>query len=350
MDRRPTNSYCGSLDSIDYEVHSADEKLVLPSYPVSNNEMLEKEYGFHMSDSEKMQGLSSSPSTSDDADSPDSMVCQRDVPNSSELPLETEGISRVPSLPLREHFGYMSNQVVDGPGNGSRSRRSEQEKILTMNGNFKQNSVKDVPVVSEMDLSADEYPDTGFSQDSWEGDKDEDQYRAKNSKGGESFFAGLIKKSFPRFNQSAENGRCKVSINGHPICDRLIKKAEKLAGPIHPGNYWYDYRAGFWGAIGHACLGIIPPFIEEFNYPMPKNCAGGNTGVFINGRELHHKDLNLLVGRGLPATEGQSYIVEISGKVWDEATGEELDGLGKLAPTIERVKHGFGMRVPRVAM
>jgi len=78
---------------------------------------------------------------------------------------------------------------------------------------------------------------------------------------------------------------------------------------------------------------VLQPFIEEFNYPMQKNCACGNTGVYVNGRELHQKDLTLLAGRGLPATEGQSYIIEISGKVWDEVTGEELDSLGKLAPT-----------------
>lgn len=76
----------------------------------------------------------------------------------------------------------------------------------------------------------------------------------------------------------------------------------------------------------------MQPNIEEFNYPMPKNCAAGNTGVFVNGRELHQKDLDLLTSRGLPITRQQSYNIEISGKVIDESTGEELD-LGKLAPT-----------------
>ncbi|RWW13176.1 hypothetical protein GW17_00023124 [Ensete ventricosum] len=80
-------------------------------------------------------------------------------------------------------------------------------------------------------------------------------------------------------------------------------------------------------------ISFLQPFIEEFNYPVPKNCAGGDTGVLVNGRELHQKDLDLLVGRGLPRTRGTSYIIEISGKVWDESSGEELDGLGKLAPT-----------------
>ncbi|KAK2419371.1 hypothetical protein P8452_63378 [Trifolium repens] len=139
------------------------------------------------------------------------------------------------------------------------------------------------------------------------------------------------------------------AVNGKPLSDRVVKKAEKHAGPIQPGNYWYDFRAGFWGVIGGPCLGIIPPLIEEFNHPLPEKCSGGNTGVFVNGRELHQKDLDLLSGRGLPPDRDRSYIIEISGRVLDEDTGEELDCLGKLAPTVEKVKHGFGMKAPRTA-
>lgn len=77
----------------------------------------------------------------------------------------------------------------------------------------------------------------------------------------------------------------------------------------------------------------MQPFIEEFNYPMPDKCASGNTGVFVNGRELHQNDLDLLSGRSLPTTGDKSYIIEISGRIFDEGTGEELGNLGKLAPT-----------------
>lgn len=66
---------------------------------------------------------------------------------------------------------------------------------------------------------------------------------------------------------------------------------------------------------------------------MPESCAAGNTGVFVNGRELHQRDLDLLSARGLPVTKDKSYIIEINGKVLDEDTGEELESLGKLAPT-----------------
>lgn len=81
------------------------------------------------------------------------------------------------------------------------------------------------------------------------------------------------------------------------------------------------------------CIFCLQPYIPEFNYPMPKNCGGGNTSVFVNGRELHQKDLDLLVTRGLSDSPGRSYVVENSGKVSDELSGEELYCLGKLAPT-----------------
>ena len=95
---------------------------------------------------------------------------------------------------------------------------------------------------------------------------------------------------------------------------------------FHRFNLYCDDQSSNW-------ICCLQPYIPEFNFPMPKNCAGGNTGVFVNGRELHQKDLDLLVTRGLSDSPGRSYVVENSGKVSDEVSGEELYGLGKLAPT-----------------
>nr|BAJ97877.1 predicted protein [Hordeum vulgare subsp. vulgare] len=175
-----------------------------------------------------------------------------------------------------------------------------------------------------------------------------DEIQSSAGKSGDSsFFGGFLKKGFKDlslFNQSMDS--VKVSINGHPISERALRKAEKKAGPVSPGSYWYDQRAGFWGVMGHECSGIIPPFIKEFSYSMPKNCAGGNTGVLVNGRELHQKDFDLLVKRGLQRFSEKSYTVDISGNVIDATTGDKLRSLGKLAPTIEKMKRGFGMHVP----
>jgi len=78
---------------------------------------------------------------------------------------------------------------------------------------------------------------------------------------------------------------------------------------------------------------ILQPHIQEFSYPMLDKCADGNTGVFVNGRELHQKDLDLLASRGLPAARDKSYTVELSGRVVDKDSGKEIVNLGKLAPT-----------------
>lgn len=255
-----------------------------------------------------------------------------------------------PGSPLQEHFDYSSNtHAVDRFGRGNRSSRSDQEKIKTSKAASRQNSLKDASVATEMDVSFNEYSNNGVSQDSGDASREDNQPR---NKGGESFFANIIKKSFKDFsksNQTDQRSRSNVSINGHLIPERVVRKAEKQAGPIQPGKYWYDFRAGFWGVMGGPCLGIVPPFIEEFNYPMPDNCAGGDTTVFVNGRELHKKDLDLLASRGLSTARDRSYIIEISGRVLDEDTGEELDSLGKLAPTVEKAGHGFGMKAPKSA-
>ncbi|KAL6842767.1 hypothetical protein ACP4OV_027611 [Aristida adscensionis] len=228
----------------------------------------------------------------------------------------------------------------------SRSERCEELKIEEDDRKSQQQFNEDANTAEESGSSVNGRTNSGFSRGSSEAGLDEDQSSTGKS-GDSSFFAGFLKKGFKDlslFNQSVDN--VKVSINGHPISERALKKAEKKAGPVEPGSYWYDYRAGFWGVMGRECVGIIPPFIREFNYPMERNCAGGNTGVFVNGRELHQRDLDLLVGRGLPRISGKSYSVEISGNITDEATGKKLRSLGKLAPTIEKLKRGFGMHVP----
>uniref|UniRef100_A0A5B7AE89 Uncharacterized protein n=1 Tax=Davidia involucrata TaxID=16924 RepID=A0A5B7AE89_DAVIN len=334
------NCYSDDYDNSGYNIQLTD----------TEPNILSRDQKSNFSESSKRQDpLSSCSSFSEDEQSPDSVIVQRDVTDSAELPSKDDVSLPLPDSPLQEHPDYSpSNNGVSRYGKGNKSKRNDQEKVILDRSSSRQNSVKDVSMATEMEVSFNEYLNSGVSQDSMEVSKDKDQPRI--NKGSESFFAGLFKKSFRDFSrssQSAEAGRANVFVNGQPIPDRVVKKAEKMAGPIQPGEYWYDFRGGFWGVMGQPCLGIIPPFIEEFDYPMPQNCAAGNTGVFVNGRELHQQELDLLAGRGLPTTRDKSYIIKISGKVLEEDTGEELDSLGKLAPTVERSKHGFGMKVPR---
>jgi len=43
----------------------------------------------------------------------------------------------------------------------------------------------------------------------------------------------------PKQESSGNLYRRKVTVNGSPIPDALLKRAEALAGPIHPGSYWW---------------------------------------------------------------------------------------------------------------
>ncbi|GAB4844572.1 hypothetical protein Ancab_037970 [Ancistrocladus abbreviatus] len=344
--RGPTKLDSSSFRSDDYDNSGYDFQSIDKDPNSSDNCQ-----GLNSSKSEELQNLCSlSPSSSENEDFPDDFVSRHGENNAPEMPVKIT-LSPPPSgSPLEEHFDYSSKyHAVNRCGKGNLSSRSDQERVITNKSTLRQNSLKE-SLETEVEISPNDYPNTGATQDTADASTEEDQTRSK--KGVDSFLAGLIKKSFRDFSrttQHMENGKRNVTVNGHVIPDRLVKKAEKLAGSICPGQYWYDYRAGFWGAMGGPCLGIIPPYIEEFNHPMPENCAAGNTSVFVNGRELHQKDLDLLASRGLPVNRDRSYIIEISGRVLDEDSGEELDSLGKLAPTVEKVKHGFGMRVPKAA-
>lgn len=180
--------------------------------------------------------LSSSPSCTGDEESPDSMIGQRDISSSAELPSKED---TSPTSPLQENLDYSSNHVMSRHGKGNKSKRTDEEKVILNKETSRQNSVKDVAVATEMEVCFNEYLNTSLSQESVEVIKEED--RPKNNKGSESFFAGLIKKSFrdlTRSNHSMDGTKAKVYVNGQPIPDRAVKKAEKQAGPVHPGEYW----------------------------------------------------------------------------------------------------------------
>ncbi|KAG9155859.1 hypothetical protein Leryth_004107 [Lithospermum erythrorhizon] len=290
--------------------------------------------------------MAASSSTSEDEATLDPMAASLKRSNTSELPMNAKSTSPASCSSLQEYLEYSNKYDRGGRfGKGNRSRRSDPESSVPDKTTSRQNSMKDASEATEIDISTNEYGNTVTSLDSGEPSKEGDQLKAKKA----AFLSAFIKKSFKdsKSNQKDEQEKANVTVNGYLIPVRLIKKAEKVAGPIQPGNYWYDFRAGFWGVMGGPCHGIIPPLIEEFSHTMPENCSGGNTRVFVNGRELHQTDLSLLVGRGLPSEMNRSYIIEISGRVLDAGTGEELESLGKLAPTVERVKHGFGMKTPK---
>jgi hypothetical protein len=93
----------------------------------------------------------------------------------------------------------------------------------------------------------------------------------------------------------------RIEINGRPITAQGLRTVAALeassGGQLPDGSYWYDGRSGALGRWGGPTLTVIPAGLE-LGAPLPANASGGGsgrvTGVFINGRELHPMDVQLL--------------------------------------------------------
>ncbi len=77
-----------------------------------------------------------------------------------------------------------------------------------------------------------------------------------------------------------------VFINGGELSR---DQAMAIAATYHyepiPGRYWYDSRSGAWGMEGHETVGFLMPG-HNFG-PLAENASNGNTGVFVNGRQIN---------------------------------------------------------------
>ncbi len=97
---------------------------------------------------------------------------------------------------------------------------------------------------------------------------------------------------------------------------QLVAQIDTMYGtPVADGDYWYDAASGAAGAWGGPTLGFLPAGLA-LGGPLPPNASGGGTGaltgVFVNGRELHPVDVQVLM-----AIYGQV----IPGRWWVDGQG-----------------------------
>ena len=77
-----------------------------------------------------------------------------------------------------------------------------------------------------------------------------------------------------------------VLINEVEATRAQLDELRNMYGAAPPaGHYWYDTRSGLYGAWGHEAAGYIRPG-HQFG-ELPENASHGNTGVFINGRQIN---------------------------------------------------------------
>jgi membrane-associated protease RseP (regulator of RpoE activity) len=77
-----------------------------------------------------------------------------------------------------------------------------------------------------------------------------------------------------------------IFINGREISPQQVQQLRMTYGYVAPpGQYWYDPRSGLYGVMGYEAAGFMQPG-HDFG-PLPANASNGNTGVFINGRQIN---------------------------------------------------------------
>jgi hypothetical protein len=82
-----------------------------------------------------------------------------------------------------------------------------------------------------------------------------------------------------------------VTINSKKISDQDLSAFEQTYRlRIKDGDYWYDKRTGAWGYTGGPCVGFIMANLDV-GASLRENASNGDTGVVVNGRELHRLDV-----------------------------------------------------------
>ena len=137
--------------------------------------------------------------------------------------------------------------------------------------------------------------------------------------GGAAYGAGATNPYAPYGGPPSGPTERRFSFNGRAATPEDLKtlgEIERWYGqPAPEGDYWYDARSGAAGTWGGPTLGFLPAGLA-LGGPLPANASGGGdgrlTGVFINGRELHPVDVQVL-----QRLYGQVY----RGRFWVDAQG-----------------------------
>jgi hypothetical protein len=96
----------------------------------------------------------------------------------------------------------------------------------------------------------------------------------------------LIRRAAPPSTGQIHPLRRSVWFNRVLLSDQLLPVVDLIfRRRLADGSYWYDYLSGEWGVEGRGRSGKIRPSLD-LGGPLMADASKGNTGVFVNGREI----------------------------------------------------------------
>src|SRR5262245_15603018 len=106
-----------------------------------------------------------------------------------------------------------------------------------------------------------------------------------------------------------------VFVNAMRLPDAQVRELEaRYRIRIQDGRYWYDRISGAWGIERGPALGLLPAGMKLGGALRADASGGGNgrlTAVFVNGRELHPRDVAAL----------RTFTTVVPGRYWVDAQG-----------------------------
>jgi len=77
-----------------------------------------------------------------------------------------------------------------------------------------------------------------------------------------------------------------IAVNGQVLSAETVRQLKQIYPVVIPsGRYWYDAISGAWGREGEPVAGQMMPGLA-LGGPLQANASRGNSGVFINGRQI----------------------------------------------------------------
>jgi hypothetical protein len=129
-----------------------------------------------------------------------------------------------------------------------------------------------------------------------------------------------------------------VMINGQKLSDQQIDTITRMGIRLSEGDFWYDRTMGAWGYRGGPTMGFIPSGLD-LGGSLAADASNGNTGVFINGRQLPLQDV-MALQQIVPMVLPGHYVMDAFGNV-ALANGFPLGNIWALAQSSGAPREGI---------